>query len=109
MRYRVTRCEANSVPDSQFAFTPGPGTLVYDRDNDTATQVPGGLDLIDLNADRIGRAAARQSCQRGGTASMALFGWAGCGCLSYLFLSRLAAVLRNPRRRPSGPTVAAQP
>jgi hypothetical protein len=44
---RVVRYEVNRVRDTQFSYTPGPGTLVVDRDTDEWYQVPGGLEVWD--------------------------------------------------------------
>ncbi len=47
--FRVEKLSLNDVQDSDFLFTPPPGTLVYDRDNNTSRQIPGGRDLLDEN------------------------------------------------------------
>ncbi|MFV0445929.1 MAG: hypothetical protein ACK5Q5_20310 [Planctomycetaceae bacterium] len=36
-----------------FDFEPPPGTLVYDRDTDTAYQLPGGEDWLDVIVERV--------------------------------------------------------
>lgn len=84
MRYRVHRVRVNDVPNSQFVFTPGPGTLVYDRDTDTPSQVPGGLDLMDRNAERVGQfATAPPAWGRPPFSGLAVFGLFALGCVSY--------------------------
>lgn len=58
--FEIVRYEANSVPDETFRFTPGPGTMVVDRDTDQWYQVPGGFEYFEslvqqIHADRPGR------------------------------------------------------
>jgi hypothetical protein len=58
--FQVVRYEANSVSDATFKFTPGPGTMVVDRDTDQWYQVPGGFDYFEslvqqINPDQVGR------------------------------------------------------
>jgi hypothetical protein len=100
MHYRVIHCEANSVPESQFSFTPGPGTIIYDRDTDTVTQVPGGLDLIELSAARVSQRISG-SAPIVGThpLSVGISMTAGlvAGCLFYLSLRKLRIRSRNCR------------
>lgn len=49
----------DDVPDSQFAFDPPAGTLVYDRDTDTSRQIPGGVDWLSHVAKRVERLSAQ--------------------------------------------------
>lgn len=49
------RCEfvsVNSVDTSLFSFDPPPGTLIYNRDTDETSQVPGGLDYLEAISRR---------------------------------------------------------
>lgn len=92
MRYRVLGARVNDVPDAAFVFAPGPGTLVYDRDTDTPTQVPGGLDLIDQNAVQAGQfAEAPPAWGRPPISGQAVFGLFALGCGSYGGARALAA------------------
>jgi hypothetical protein len=58
----------NSVPPDSFAFSPPPGTFVYDRDTDTNHQIPGGIDLRELVVARVESItrAARPRPSKGG-------------------------------------------
>jgi hypothetical protein len=47
MKYSVDQASANDIDEAVFRFTPGPGTMVYDRDTDQLEVVPGGLDYLD--------------------------------------------------------------
>jgi hypothetical protein len=59
--YQVEKYEVNNVPDELFSFTPGPGTLVYDRDTDEFHQVPGGEDFLEKMVNRVTHISAAQS------------------------------------------------
>jgi len=43
---KILEYHINDVSDEIFSFIPPPGTLVYARDNDQVSQVPGGLDFL---------------------------------------------------------------
>jgi hypothetical protein len=105
-RFRVIGCQANSVPDAQFTFTPGPGTLVYDRDTDTAIQVPGGLDFIDQSVARIDQRLSQHAGVRG-PAGTTLLAWSALGCLFYLAWQKLASWMRVRHVRASREPAAA--
>lgn len=49
----VARYEVNNVSDRRFEFTPPAGTLVYDRDTDTWSQVPGGFSHMETLVGQI--------------------------------------------------------
>lgn len=65
MEYRVVRYTVNAVPDSTFHFTPVPGTIVYNRDNDTHYQVPGGFELLEKHTARVKARTAGRGPDRG--------------------------------------------
>jgi hypothetical protein len=44
--HSVDDCHVNTIEDSQFTFSPPPGTIIYNRDSDTFHQVPGGVDML---------------------------------------------------------------
>lgn len=52
-RHEIDRYEVNGQVGDVFRFDPPPGSIVYDRDTDTYSQVPGGLDGLDLVARRV--------------------------------------------------------
>jgi hypothetical protein len=58
--HRIDRYFINDVEDRQFEFTPPPGTYVHNRDNDTAYQVPGGLEFMEVLVDRARRSLRDQ-------------------------------------------------
>ena len=47
--FRVESLSVNDVQESDLSFTPPAGTLVYNRDNNTTRQIPGGRNLLDEN------------------------------------------------------------
>ncbi len=49
----VDEYAVNENVDGLFQFKPPPGSLVYDRDTDTYSQVPGGLDWLEVVARRV--------------------------------------------------------
>jgi hypothetical protein len=49
----VESYEVNCSEEDWFGLSPPPGTLVYDRDNDTFRQIPGGLDGLEIVTRRI--------------------------------------------------------
>jgi hypothetical protein len=51
--HEIDRYEVNGQVGDVFRFDPPPGSIVYDRDTDTYSQVPGGLDGLDLVARRV--------------------------------------------------------
>ena len=83
--HEVLRYEVNTVRDDQFTFTPGPGTLVGDRDTDTSYQVPGGLDLLPVLRDRVRAMVGPQPEQprSGVEASLRLLLFGACGLALY--------------------------
>jgi hypothetical protein len=93
-RYDVDRYEVNTLTDDQFDYKPGPGTLVVDRDTDTWSAIPGGLDFLELTCRRV-RAYSSPGAPRAGPAKrpgaipihLALF--AG-GVVAYGILARLS-------------------
>jgi hypothetical protein len=48
----------NNTPEDRFTFMPPPGTLIYDRDTDTSSQVPGGFATMENVSGWIDRALA---------------------------------------------------
>ena len=50
--FKVVKYEVNNVPDSRFSYTPGPGTVVIDRDSDELRQIPGGLFFLETICQR---------------------------------------------------------
>ena len=46
-KYLLSRIEINHVEDNQFIYQPLPGTIIFERDENRVSFVPGGTDLID--------------------------------------------------------------
>jgi hypothetical protein len=103
-RYAVSGYEVNNVTEAAFAYTPPPGTLIHDRDTDYLTQVPGGLDLLDVVVDRVRRFLPEPPA--GSATAGSPRGWlapaAGAGAAILLALLRPVAAWRPSFRRTKG-------
>ncbi len=47
--FHVEELTVNELEDDRFVFTPPPGTVVYNKDDNSVQQLPGGYDLLDEN------------------------------------------------------------
>ena len=92
----VDRYEVNNVADDQFRVEVGPGTLIYDRDTDTFSQVPGGFSLMSRLENWI-RAQCPLPVRSGFSSGIGLASWGLVGVAS-------GALVAGFRRRWAMPT-----
>jgi hypothetical protein len=96
--FKILRYRVNDLTDDMFRFTPGPGTLIVDRDSDSATQVPGGLDFLRSNEDRL-RAFVGSSSASWDSPTASPAAWCGLGIAAGMGCYGLVGMLRFRLRR----------